>query len=318
MAKRVTISGLFSSSQGTKKKRPTTELWSDTHSPETMKDLAVCLHQGTLDRVRAWLEEATSSSSTAGYGPKRRLLICCGKPGCGKSTAVRVIAREMRLNLNEWADSFGQVQTWRDDRKDLLLRSDGSRDGDFEHQYQNHNDQFASFLHSASYGALTLTAKKGSSAASQVLFIESIPSVASNSSESAPSPLDQFRSSIRSFLEKKTACPAVLIFSEVAEKSESSNALERLFSRELLNSGLIEVVEFNAVTERKICFILSVVTLYNALNVSGKTTKRLVEIARIEGLKISNAELELVWPSSNYRTYFTLISPLPGVKPRGW
>ena len=47
------------------KKKPSegmVQLWSDEHAPASTADLAVTLHSGTVNRVRDWLEAATSQS----------------------------------------------------------------------------------------------------------------------------------------------------------------------------------------------------------------------------------------------------------------
>ena len=44
------------------------------------------------------------SRPTAAAAARPRLLILHGPTGCGKSTAVRVIARELGLQLREWTD----------------------------------------------------------------------------------------------------------------------------------------------------------------------------------------------------------------------
>ena len=68
--------------------------------------------------------------------PRKRLLVLSGKPGTGKSTALRVLAGEHGIDLSEWNDTFGTVQTWRNrDEEALLVDPDHNygdgRDGDF-------------------------------------------------------------------------------------------------------------------------------------------------------------------------------------------
>jgi len=86
-------------------------LWSEKHSPATVEDLKVCIHGNTIDRIREWLDGAIPSpGGSQGYPTlPKRLLILCGKPGTGKSSAARVVAQDRGLNISEWNDTFGQV-----------------------------------------------------------------------------------------------------------------------------------------------------------------------------------------------------------------
>jgi hypothetical protein len=112
-------------------------IWTTKHEPRTSGDLNVCIHSGTVDRVRDWLEIATQISytepnrtlhgKTGETSSLKRLVVLSGKPGTGKSTAVRVVAKELGLEVSEWNDTFGQVQSWRDHGEDMLL-PDPSRD----------------------------------------------------------------------------------------------------------------------------------------------------------------------------------------------
>ena len=54
------------------------------------------------------------------------------------------------------------------------------------------------------------------------------------------------------------AAPAVLIFSDVAEKNESASAIDRLLGKDLAQSILVECIEFNPITERKITNALEI------------------------------------------------------------
>jgi hypothetical protein len=281
-----------------------------------------------VSRVREWLEAATaprdrsrgiSSQSSGGGGsastlaghptrppPPKRLLILCGKPGTGKSTCVRVLARELQLRLSEFVDTFGQVlhsQTWqaRDGQGGERMLPDPSRDDaseaaldrDFRTPYASQIDLFNKFLRSGCYEPLTLgllrrakaapaasssdtasalfTGNRALGAASStgggggggrrtVLLMESLPSTSPTASsfggdggDQGPrdSPLDQLRASLVAFLADGSAAPAVLVFSDVAEKNEAAPALERLFTAALTSSPLVDVIEFNAVTERE-------------------------------------------------------------------
>lgn len=115
-------------------------LWSEKHAPKSTTDLAVCIHNGTVNKVREWIEMALSpqkqiakivnngsnSSFKMPPPPPKRLLILCGSAGVGKSSVVRCLGKELGIELSEWNDNFGQVQTWKN-RDDDALIPDSSR-----------------------------------------------------------------------------------------------------------------------------------------------------------------------------------------------
>jgi hypothetical protein len=80
------------------------ELWVDSHEPATPDELAV--HPKKVAEVRTWLEHCaeTRARRAAGVGyPRPLVLVVTGPPGCGKSTAVRVLARALGFDVAEWA-----------------------------------------------------------------------------------------------------------------------------------------------------------------------------------------------------------------------
>ena len=69
------------------------QLWSEKYTPETSKDLSVAAKRVGL--VRTWID------SHSGRGG---LLVLVGGPGIGKSTMVRVLAREANVTLLEYTE----------------------------------------------------------------------------------------------------------------------------------------------------------------------------------------------------------------------
>ena len=66
-------------------------LWTDKHAPLKSVDLAVAPKK--VKEVAAWMQKADS-----------KLLILIGKPGIGKSTMVRLLAKELHIDLQEWKE----------------------------------------------------------------------------------------------------------------------------------------------------------------------------------------------------------------------
>ena len=72
-------------------------LWGVKHSPASEQHLVVAPKK--LEVLRSWL--ASQASSPAGARPGRCLLLT-GPPGCGKATALRVLAAAAGFRVSEW------------------------------------------------------------------------------------------------------------------------------------------------------------------------------------------------------------------------
>ena len=60
----------------------------------------LAVHKGKVDTVRQWLQESLNGATY------KKLLILTGPAGCGKSTTIRVLAKELDLELVEWSDNY--------------------------------------------------------------------------------------------------------------------------------------------------------------------------------------------------------------------
>ncbi|KXX75372.1 Cell cycle checkpoint protein RAD17 [Madurella mycetomatis] len=78
--------------------------WSERFAPVNLDELAV--HKRKVLDVRRWLEEVLAGRM------RQRLLVLKGPAGTGKTTTVRLLAKDMRCEVLEWrnpANSFGMV-----------------------------------------------------------------------------------------------------------------------------------------------------------------------------------------------------------------
>ncbi|KAA1477918.1 Rad17-domain-containing protein [Dentipellis sp. KUC8613] len=143
-------------------------LWVDIFEPRTESELAV--HKRKVADVRGWLGEALDAGKLSKY---RRLLVLIGPAGSGKTATVRVLAREMGIDIIEWrnASSTGALASELDasGNSNIHINDD---DNDWD-SYESTMDKFESFL--------------GRAGSYRTIFAPSTPASASAPSSSATS-----------------------------------------------------------------------------------------------------------------------------------
>ena len=70
-------------------------LWVDKYAPKNTDEL--CVASKKVEEVRCWMETRSASE---------KMLILIGSPGVGKSTLVRLLAKELDWTIHEWSDSY--------------------------------------------------------------------------------------------------------------------------------------------------------------------------------------------------------------------
>lgn len=241
---RPTIAGTQRSSDGQlgRDNRP----WIEKYGPINLDELAV--HKKKISDVHEWLSEALSGRS------RKRLLVLKGSAGTGKTTTVKLLARQLGLNVKEWHNPTS---------------TEHSSEG-----FVSVASQFDDFIgNSGRFGALEMAiadrpvvdAQPKSDTESDhphITMVEEFPNAFTRSSSS----LQAFRSTVARFLASNTPTmdalfsrshdsspspPLVMIVTE-SMLTNSTSSLDsftatRLLGAEILNHPGATVIEFNPV-----------------------------------------------------------------------
>jgi cell cycle checkpoint protein len=224
--------------------------WSERFAPVCLDELAV--HKRKVQDVRRWFDEVFSGRM------RQRLLVLKGAAGSGKTTTLRLLARDMRCEVLEWrnpANSFGVAG----------------------HGYQSAAAQFEEFLgRGGKFGQLDVESdgatpppmppppppvSSGNGAERRLILVEEFPNTFMRSS----SGLMGFRNAILQFLAANTPAlaafgssynsepvtPIVMVISETLLTTTSASAdsftAHRLLGPEILRHPGTGVIEFNPV-----------------------------------------------------------------------
>ncbi|KAH6854605.1 Rad17 cell cycle checkpoint protein-domain-containing protein [Chaetomium sp. MPI-CAGE-AT-0009] len=224
--------------------------WSERFAPVSLDELAV--HKRKVQDVRRWLDEVFAGRM------RQRLLVLKGAAGSGKTTTLRLLARDMRCEVLEWrnpANSFGVAG----------------------HGYQSAAAQFEEFLgRGGKFGQLDVESDEATpppmapsasrnevtkGAERRLMLVEEFPNTFMRSS----SGLTGFRNAILQFLaanipalggfgfssNSEPITPIVMVISETLLTTTSASAdsftAHRLLGPEILRHPGTGVIEFNPV-----------------------------------------------------------------------
>jgi cell cycle checkpoint protein len=215
--------------------------WSERFGPLNLDELAV--HKKKVADVRKWLEDVIAGRM------RQRLLILKGAAGTGKTTTLRLLAKEMRCELLEWHNPTASL---------------GGPGG-----FQSASMQFEEFMgrggkFSQLDTGLEESAPKDngtSNGTRKILLIEEFPNTFTRSSAAITS----FRRSVLQFLamntptlslfakqtSKEPITPVVMIISESLLTTTSASAdsftAHRLLGPEITRHPGTCIIEFNAI-----------------------------------------------------------------------
>ncbi|KAL2020669.1 hypothetical protein VTK56DRAFT_8065 [Thermocarpiscus australiensis] len=228
-----------------------TRPWSERFAPVSLDELAV--HKRKVLDVRRWLEEVFAGRM------RQRLLVLKGPAGAGKTTTVRLLARDMRCEVLEWrnpANSFGMAgpgyQSAASQFEEFLGRGGKFRQLDVE-------SEGATPPPPPTRAATGDVPDRGSDR--RLILIEEFPNTFMRSSAG----LTAFRNAILQFLAASTPAlagfghshhaepitPIVMVISETLLTTTSASAdsftAHRLLGPEILRHPGTGVIEFNPI-----------------------------------------------------------------------
>ncbi|KAJ7650689.1 Rad17 cell cycle checkpoint protein-domain-containing protein [Roridomyces roridus] len=175
-------------------------LWVDIYEPVTEAELAV--HVKKVQDVRRWLDEAFVGGPTGKLRKYRRILALTGPAGTAKTTTIRILARELNLEILEWRNSAGESRGNIDD--DTLF------------------SKFETFLERASTCQNLFEAASSSAKKRQLILVEDFPNILHSDTQV------RFHAALNALVSSPTdpPVPVVVIVSDAGLRGEASD--ERL------------------------------------------------------------------------------------------
>ncbi|XP_014670142.1 PREDICTED: cell cycle checkpoint protein RAD17-like [Priapulus caudatus] len=206
-----------------------TMLWSDKYKPTNKDDLAV--HKKKVAEVEDWLLQQFGHASRKGAG----ILLLAGPAGAGKSTSVRLLASELRMEVQEWINP--PTSTYRPEWT--------PHSSDFTEYGESQATQFREFLLRANkYPALQMLGSVASER--KIVLVEDFPNAFFRDSSNFHRILSKYGSTAQS--------PLVFIVSD-SQGGESN--VQKLFPRNAQADLGIHCISFNPVAATSMLKVLA-------------------------------------------------------------
>jgi cell cycle checkpoint protein len=218
-------------------------MWVDKHAPKSSTEL--CVAPKKVKEVRSWMESATANQASG-----KKLLVLVGSPGIGKSTMLRLLAKDLGLSACDWNESHNP-RTYAGGSSGLMSVEESSPLDSFEAFLQQSGAGFSSLqLTNITPVSSISPATTSSSSQHSIILLEDLPNLHGSESEL------RFRKLISNHL-KRSQVPTVLIFSDVSEGKHRPDDLERLIDpKDLYSESMSTILQIHPVTKPKMKKIL--------------------------------------------------------------
>lgn len=224
------------------------EPWVDLHAPQSQAELAV--HKKKVEEVESWLRVNLDKSKKGGA-----ILLLTGPSGCGKTATVRVLAKDLGFQIQEWSNPSTTSQYKMEDMFTQSFDPD-SRFNRFHGSSQT--GLFQEFLLRANkYNRLQMSGEKVTEDR-KIILIEEFP----NQFYRQPGCLHDV---LRQFI-KTGRCPLVLIVSD----SLSGDKNSRLLFKDVMHELEIHNISFNPVAPTSMMKVLSRIVTIEVGRSSGR------------------------------------------------
>ncbi|GLD95175.1 hypothetical protein PINS_up003800 [Pythium insidiosum] len=255
-------------------------MWADVFAPKRVDELAV--QPKKVQEIQAWLVQSLSRHTSNLYNgvPRKRLLILCGPPGTGKSTAVRVLAQSMSVRINEWHDnaSAGRLAYHRHLRDEIYQPYVSAWDDfiDFVNRSVNYSslpvcavvERRSRKRRLPSEKPLSASQNEGKQTRGQLTLLESWPQ---NSTDSISDERLQRAFQLIVSPSNHDQNPVICVFSDVRESRIDMTQLAKLFSEDVIRSPFTSVIQVNAVTTAQMKKVLQRISDRALANISATT-----------------------------------------------
>ncbi|XP_037384999.2 cell cycle checkpoint protein RAD17 isoform X1 [Talpa occidentalis] len=201
------------------------EPWVDKYKPETQHELAV--HKKKIEEVETWLKTEVLERQPKQGGS---ILLITGPPGCGKTTTIKILSKELSIQVQEWINPI--LPDFQKDDFKVLFNSESSF-----HPYQSQIAVFKEFLLRATkYNKLQMlgddlrTDKK-------IILVEDLPNQFYRDCHT-------LHEVLRTYVQIGR-CPLIFIISDSVSGENNSQRL--LFPKEIQEECGISNISFNPV-----------------------------------------------------------------------
>lgn len=267
-------------------KRP----WTEQFAPNDLLELAV--HKRKVTDVRGWLE-------TTLRGKRQKVLVLKGAAGTGKTTTVKLLAKDLGLDVVEWKDTSGL------EAGSESFISTASRFEDFVGRAGASGSLTLSIDREARHTGFDQRPTEYDTASRkhpQILLLEEFPNTFSRTS----SALQSFRSTISQYVAGSVAndsmpTPVVMIISETLLSTNTAAAdsftAHRLLGPELITNPYVNVIEFNPIAPTFLIKALETIVVKEARKSGRRRTpgpQVLKHLAEIGDIRSAVSSLEFI------------------------